>query len=99
MAYGLDKMTKRSADPACRPGAMQLSSSPDELACDGDVVLDLTGIGHVDASFLKRILSLSRGLESESRRVVIRNPEPEVARLLLLSGFFHLSDTIVLEHA
>ena len=63
-----------------------------------DLVLDMSGIEYVEASFLKSILRLARNLEGTSRHVVIQNPEPKVARTLLLAGFLHLSDAIDLKH-
>ncbi len=80
---------KRSALEACEKAAQ---TSTDNL------VLDLSGIEYVEASFLKSMLRLARQLEGDSRRLVIQDPEPQVARVLLLTGFLHLSDAIDLKH-
>ena len=73
---------------------------PDQAvkSSNSDVVLDLSGMKYVEASFLKNVLHMARKLEGESRRLVIQDPEPEVARTLLLAGFLHLSDALDLRH-
>ena len=58
---------------------------------DESVFIDLSGIAHVDAHLVKELMQLSRQLDGKSRKVVIRNPEVEVTRTLLLSGFFGIT--------
>lgn len=62
------------------------------------VVIDLSGIAHVDAQLVKELMQLSRQLDGKSRNVVIRNPEVEVTRTLLLSGFFGMTRSLEFEH-
>lgn len=77
-----------------------MEGMPDQAvkSSNSDVVLDLSGMKYVEASFLKSVLRVARELEGESRRLVIQDPEPEVARTLLIAGFLHLSDAIDLRH-
>ncbi len=62
------------------------------------VVIDLSGIEHVNAQLVKELMQLSRQLDGKSRNVVIRNPEVEVTRTLLLSGLFKITNSLELEH-
>lgn len=96
MEFEQGQHTTHAAGGAKR-SAVERCDSPVRTSKD-DLVLDLGGIEYIEASFLKSMLRLARNLEGDSRRLVIQNPEPQVARILLLTGFLHLSDAIDLKH-
>ena len=96
MEFELNQHTTHEAGGAMRSAVEACDQAA--RTSNGDLVLDLSGIEYVEASFLKSMLRLARHLEGDSRRLVIQDPEPQVARVLLLTGFLHLSDAIDLKH-
>lgn len=99
MAFSFDNTLTWAAGGADQFRSVQHSSYQGTRAGQsGDVAVDLRGIECVEAGFLKSLLRIARSLNRESRRLVIQNPEPEVERLLVLAGFLHLSNAVVLEH-
>lgn len=70
-------------------GDLDLSTAPAfdraiaSLPQDGELTIDAAGLRFVDSSGLRSILSLARRLRS-SGRLVLRNPAPQVRRVLEL---------------
>lgn len=72
-------------DPHTAP---MLADEIDDLISDGatDVVLVLTGLGFVDSSGLRVIISADRALTEREGRLVLRAPSDNVRRLLEVTG-------------
>ena len=61
---------------------------------EGDVVIDVAGVGFIDSSGIRALIASQQGLEARSSTLTIRNPSPAVRRLFQLSSleeFFNLA--------
>jgi anti-sigma B factor antagonist len=72
-------------DPHTAP---MLADEIDGLVHDGvtEVVLVLTGLGFVDSSALRVVISADRELSERGGRLVLRSPSDNVRRLLEITG-------------
>lgn len=72
-----------------------LASGLEPLPGDGDVHLDLAGVGFVDSSGLRVIIATHQHAESAGRRLLIEHPSRSVERILEISGLtghLHIAD-------
>ena len=72
--------------------AGQLSEAIDGR--EGDVVIDVAGVGFIDSSGIRTLIASQQALEGRSSTLTIRNPSPAVLRLFQLSSldeFFNLA--------
>lgn len=72
--------------------AGQLSAAIAER--EGDVVIDVAGVGFIDSSGIRALISSQQAIEASSSTMTIRNPSPAVLRLFQLSSleeFFNLA--------
>jgi anti-anti-sigma factor len=65
-----------------------LADEIDTLVHDGvtDVVLVLSGLGFIDSSGLRVIITADRDLAAQDGRLVLRAPSDNVRRLLEITG-------------
>ncbi len=72
--------------------APDLVSALTPLPGDGDVTLDLAGVGFMDSSGIRVLVDAHQRGEQEGRRVVVANPSRSVRRILEISGLLdHLN--------
>lgn len=62
----------------------------------GDIVVDLAGLSFCDSSGLIAFIEAQRTAAENGRRIVLRDPQPQIRRLLSMTGadsLFPITDT------
>ena len=67
-------------------GGPILDAALNALAPTGSVVIDLGEVSFVDSSGLRSLLTAGRNARARDAAVVLRNVQPEVVRLLEITG-------------
>jgi anti-anti-sigma factor len=67
------------------------------LACKEDVVVDLTGLTYADSSLILDLAIVARRLRRTGRQMRLRDPQPQVLRVIEVVGLHRLPGVVVEE--
>src|SRR4051812_32632757 len=89
----MDAQANDASDLVVISGALESSSAADARGVlhaavdsgDGDLVVDLRDVSHIDATGLGVLVGAHRRAQRNERRVVLRDVPPRVQRLLLVT--------------